>query len=82
MYTRGVTPQAKKLYDEMLALPEQERMALMQALSDSFEPTAVRLPAAWEAEVGNRITQIESGEVQAVEWSDVEARIRATLGRP
>jgi putative addiction module component (TIGR02574 family) len=77
-----MSSQAKKLYDELLALPEDERMALMQALSDSFEPTAVRLPAEWETEIGNRITQIESGEVQPVEWTDVEAKIRATLGRP
>jgi putative addiction module component (TIGR02574 family) len=77
-----VTSHAKKLRDELLALPEPERMALMQALSDSFEPTAVRLPAEWETEVGNRIAQIESGEVQPVEWVDVEAKIRATLGRP
>jgi putative addiction module component (TIGR02574 family) len=77
-----VTSPAKKLYDEVLALPEPERMALMRALSDSFEPTAARLSPEWEAEVGNRIGQIESGEVQPVEWADVEAKIRATLGRP
>jgi putative addiction module component (TIGR02574 family) len=82
MYTGHVTSQARKLYDELLALPEDERMALMQALSDSFEPTAVRLAAEWEAEVGNRIAQIESGEVQPVAWADVEAKIRAKLGRP
>jgi putative addiction module component (TIGR02574 family) len=82
MYTGTMTSQAKKLYDELLALPEHERMALMQALSDSFEPTAVRLPAEWEAEVSSRIAEIESGEVQPVEWADVEAKIRATLGRP
>lgn len=76
-----MTSQAKKLHDEALALPEAERMALMQALSDSFEPTAVRLLAEWEAEVGNRIVQIESGEVQPVEWADVETKIRATLAR-
>lgn len=77
-----MTSRAKKLHDELLALPEPERMALMQALSDSFEPTAARLSAEWEQEVGNRIAQLESGEVQPVEWVDVEAKIRATLGRP
>jgi putative addiction module component (TIGR02574 family) len=76
-----MTPQAKKLYEEALALPEQERLALMQALSDSFDPAAVRLSADRE-EIGIRIAQIESGEVQLVEWTDVEAKIRATLGRP
>jgi putative addiction module component (TIGR02574 family) len=82
LYAGRVTSQAKKLYEEALALPEQERLALMQALSDSFEPTSVRLSSEWTAEVGNRLAQIESGEVQLVEWADVEAKIRATLGRP
>jgi putative addiction module component (TIGR02574 family) len=77
-----VTPRAKKLYDELLALPEPERMMLMRALSDRFEPTAVQLHPVREVEVSNRIAEIESGEVQPVEWADVEAKIRATLGRP
>ena len=76
-----VTSQAKRLYDAALSLSEQERLELMQALADSFEPTTTQLPPPWTEEVGNRIAQLESGEVEPVEWADAEAKIRATLER-
>jgi putative addiction module component (TIGR02574 family) len=76
-----VTSTAKKLLDEALALSEQEREELVAALSDSLAPESVTLSPGWTSEVGNRIAQIESGEVKPVPWTEVEARIERSLGR-
>ena len=78
----SVTAAAKKILDEALSLSDDERMELMAALSDSFEPPATQLSPEWRAEIADRIGQIERGEVEPVAWEQVEARIRATLARP
>lgn len=77
----AVTSTAKKILDEALALPDDERAALMEALSDSFEPEPVELSPEWKVEIESRIAQIERGEVETVPWDEVEAKIRRTLGK-
>ena len=72
---------AKKILDEALALPEEEREQLVAALSDSLDPEGVTLSPEWTSEIGNRIAQIESGEVKPFPWNEVEARIKRSLGR-
>ena len=41
--TRGVTSATKKILEDALALPEREREASVEALSDSLEPETVEL---------------------------------------
>lgn len=55
-----VTSTAKKILDEALTLPQEEREKLLGALSDSLEP--VELTPEWEAEIAGRIQRIENGE--------------------
>lgn len=43
-----MTAEAKRIFDEALALPEHERLALVEALSDSLEPSAVQLAPQWK----------------------------------
>lgn len=76
-----MTAAAKKILEEALALSEEERSELISALSDSLEQPPVDLGEAWTAEVGQRIAQLESGEVRAVAWDAVDARIRRALDR-
>lgn len=76
-----MTATTKKILDEALALSDDERMDLMAALSDSFEPGPAELSPEWKAEIEDRIGQLERGEVEPVEWEQVEAKIRATLAR-
>lgn len=80
-YDRIVTVNAKKILSEALSLPEPERRALVEALSDSFEEPVAELPELWRDEVASRISQLERGEVEPVEWSEVEARIQRILTR-
>ncbi len=76
-----MTDAAKRVLEDALALSDEERLGLVEALSDSFEGREVELATEWEAEVAGRIAQLERGEVQPVAWTDVESRIRHTLGR-
>ena len=75
-----MTSAAKRILDEALALPDDERAELMEALSDSFHPDAVEVSPEQKAEIEGRIAELERGEVEAVAWEDVEARVRRTLG--
>ncbi len=60
-------------------MPDEEREALVEALSDSLNQVDVVLSPQWKREVENRIAQIERGEVQTVPWNEVEARIKKSL---
>lgn len=76
-----MTSTAKKILDEALSLPAEEREELVAALSDSLDSEAVALSPEWTAEIGDRIARIEHGEVKPVPWNEVEARIKQSLGR-
>ena len=56
----------KKLLEEALALPEKEREALVEALSDNLDPEAVELSPEWTSKIRNRFAQIESGEAKTI----------------
>lgn len=75
------TSSATELLAEALALPDDERAALMEALSDSFDPAPVELSPGWKVEIESRIAQIEHGELETVTWDEVEAKILGTLGK-
>lgn len=70
-----MTSTAHKILQDALALPSEDRTALIEALSDSLDGSAVDLSTQWTAEIGNRIDDLESGAVEPVEWSAVESRI-------
>ena len=70
---------AKKILEDALALPEKEREALVEALSDSLDPEALELSPEWTSVIRNRIAQIESGEAKTIPWDEVNARIRKSL---
>lgn len=76
-----MTAAAKKVLEQALALSEEERDELISVLSDSLEHRVVELDEAWSSEIRGRIAEVESGEVEPVPWSEVDARIRRALGR-
>lgn len=76
-----MTSAAQKLLEEAKHLSHDERVELVEALSDTFSDERASLSPEWTAEVTNRIAQLESGEVRAVPWSEVQARLDRTLGR-
>jgi putative addiction module component (TIGR02574 family) len=71
----------RDLLEEAKELPPDERQALADALWDSLESEPAALSPERTAEVSNRISELERGEIEAVPWSEVEATIQRTLGR-
>ena len=77
-----MTSTAKKILEEALALPDDERAELVDALSASLESPADDMSPEWKAEIGRRIEAIERGESKLIPWDEVEARVRTALGKP
>jgi putative addiction module component (TIGR02574 family) len=66
------------LRSEALELSPSERALLAARLIDSLDPTVdSQNDAAWDAEIGRRLTEIDSGRVTLVSWDAVRARMQA-----
>ena len=76
-----MTSGAKKIFEQALALPQDERAALIDALADSLEVAEDDLTPQWSVEIGRRIEAVERGESHVIPWDEVEVRIRAKLER-
>ena len=74
-----MTAEAKKIFEQALALPEPERAALIDALADSLQAVDEDLSPEWEAEIARRIDAVERGASTLIPGDEVEARIRRTL---
>jgi putative addiction module component (TIGR02574 family) len=72
--------EAKKIFEQALALPEHERIALIDALADSIVGDDGLSPE-WKAEIARRIEAVERGESHLIPGDEVEARIRQALSR-
>lgn len=72
-----MTDAAKKLMDEALALPREQRRQLGIALLESVDD--FELHPAWIPEIRQRIADIESGKVKTVPADEALRRIRARL---
>jgi len=68
---------ARKVLHDALALPAEERAALVDALTESLEPVTVS--PEWQGEIGRRIEAIERGEAKLVPWAEVRARLRSKI---
>jgi len=73
---------AKKILEQALALPTEERAALIDALGDSLEPSDGDLTPEWKTEIARRIEAVERGESQLIPWDELEERVRTALKIP
>ena len=68
------------LYASAMALPDEQRRELAEALLDSLPAReALEIEAAWVAEASRRAGELERGEVEALDAGAVLAAIRARL---
>ncbi|MCX4244170.1 addiction module protein [Paraliomyxa miuraensis] len=74
-----MTAAAKQVFESALALPEEERAALVDALNDSLEGRDPGLSPEWSEELGRRIAAVERGESRLIPGADVSARAREIL---
>jgi putative addiction module component (TIGR02574 family) len=69
---------ASRLLEEVLALPEDVRADLVEALIESFdapaEPSA-EVEAAWADEIARRLKDVETGAVRPIPWEEARKMI-------
>jgi putative addiction module component (TIGR02574 family) len=76
-----VTSTAKKVLAQALALPDDERKALVEVLITSVQWDAPEdLERAWSEEIVRRLERHERGETVAVDWDEAKRRIRDKHG--
>ncbi|MCA9686806.1 MAG: addiction module protein [Myxococcales bacterium] len=76
-----MTAEAKRIFEQALALPEDQRADLIDALADSLQDTREALSPEWTTEISRRISAVSRGESKLVPGDEVEARIRRALNR-
>jgi putative addiction module component (TIGR02574 family) len=73
-----MSPDAKRVLEAALALPEDERIALAEALIENLEPSTdspAEVEAAWTAEVARRLEDVETGTVKPIPWDEARRMI-------
>jgi len=67
---------ARELFDEAMRLDPAERATLIRLLIDTLDAESEEgAEDAWRAEVERRITELDSGAVEAVPWEELRARL-------
>ena len=73
-----MSPSAKRVLEEALALPEDARTDLVEALIESLDhPTdpATEVEAAWTDEIARRLKVVEMGAVKPIPWDEARRLI-------
>jgi putative addiction module component (TIGR02574 family) len=75
-----MSPAAEQLLQTALALPEEERLELAEALLASQDQSSgLPFDPAWLSEIQRRSAEIEAGTVPLTPWSVVRERVRQRL---
>jgi len=76
-----VTSTAKRILDEALSLPDDEREALVEVLITSLQLDSPEdVERAWSEEIVRRLERHERGETVALDWEEAKRRIRIRHG--
>jgi putative addiction module component (TIGR02574 family) len=71
-----------KLEQEVLLLPSDERLALIDKLIASLNlPTQADIDKLWAKEAERRIAELDSGKVQGISGEKVFSEIRSRLSK-
>ena len=75
-----MTPEVSKLLERALSLTVEEQEALAHSLISNLGGKVDEgVEAAWEAEIGNRIAELDSGKAKTTPWGEVRKRNLAKL---
>jgi putative addiction module component (TIGR02574 family) len=70
-------PLTEQLFQAALALPEEERLELVEAiLAAQGSEGGLPFDPAWPDEVRRRSAEVEAGTVRPTPWSAVRGRVR------
>lgn len=74
-----MTAIAKRIYDEVLDLPIEDRIGLIDRLVQSITPEPQEIRQAWAEEAESRYTAYKKGDAIPVPGEDVFKRINERL---
>jgi len=75
-----MTTEVCKLLEQALSLSVEEQEALADSLISNLRGKVDEgVQQAWEAEIGKRVAELDSGKVKTVSWSEVRRRNLAKL---
>jgi putative addiction module component (TIGR02574 family) len=75
-----MTPEVSRLLEQALSLSIEEREALADSLISNLDGKVDEgVHAAWEAEIGKRIADLDSGKAKTTSWAEVRKRNLAKL---
>ena len=77
-----MTKATAKLTDQVLSLPCEDRIYLVDKLLKSLNaPSREEIDRAWADEAEQRINELDSGSIQAIPGEQVFAEIKKRLGK-
>jgi putative addiction module component (TIGR02574 family) len=75
-----MTPEVSKLLERALSLTVEEQEALAHSLISNLGGKVDEgVEAAWEAEIGKRVAELDSGKARTTPWGEVRKRNLAKL---
>ncbi len=75
-----MTPEVSKLLERALSLSVEEQEALADSLISNLGGKVDEgVQAAWEAEIGKRIADLDSGKAKTTPWAEVRKGSLAKL---
>ncbi len=75
-----MTPEVSKLLERALSLTVEEQEALAHSLISNLGGKVEEgVEAAWEAEIGKRIAELDSGKAKTTPWGEVRKHNLAKL---
>ena len=70
----------ESVMDAALALPEPERIELIDVLIASVPSDRHPIPEAWQSIIQRRSAEIEQGSVRPIPWNEVKRAAREAIG--
>jgi putative addiction module component (TIGR02574 family) len=72
-----MSKRADKLFEDAMALPDEERAILALQLLDSVGEPEGEIERAWRDEVKRRLDDVDAGRATLTPWNDARRRIFA-----
>ena len=77
-----MSPEAEKLIEQVVKLPETERIRVAEQILASLDGQVdVDAASVWAEEIARRSREIEEGSVEPIPWTEVKAAARKAIER-
>jgi putative addiction module component (TIGR02574 family) len=76
-----MTALAEKIYDEVLDLPTDQRLGLIDKLLESINPSISSIQEAWVKEAEQRLESYREGKAQSIPGEEVFRKLQDRLSK-